>query len=77
MTARAARLLHLLDELRRRRSPVRGAQLAEQLGVSLRTLYRDIDALRGQGADIDGDPGVGYRLRPGFLLPPMMFSAEE
>jgi predicted DNA-binding transcriptional regulator YafY len=77
MTARAARLLHLLDELRRRRKPVRGAQLAELLGVSLRTLYRDIEALRGQGADIGGDPGVGYRLKPGFLLPPMMFSAEE
>ncbi|GAB2506534.1 YafY family protein [Pseudoxanthomonas sangjuensis] len=77
MTVRAARLLHLLDELRRRRKPVRGAQLAESLGVSLRTLYRDIEALRGQGADIDGDPGVGYRLNPGFLLPPMMFSAEE
>ncbi|WP_269790523.1 YafY family protein [Stenotrophomonas sp. Iso1] len=73
MTQRATRLLHLLDELRRRRKPVRGAQL----GVSLRTLYRDIDALRGQGADIAGDPGVGYQLRAGFLLPQMMFSAEE
>ncbi|MCW4454819.1 YafY family transcriptional regulator [Flavobacterium sp. MXW15] len=77
MTVRAARLLHLLDELRRRRKPVRGACLAEQLGVSLRTLYRDIEALRGQGADIVGDPGVGYQLRAGFLLPPMMFSDEE
>lgn len=77
MSVRAARLLTLLDELRRRRRPVRGAQLAAQFGISLRTLYRDIDALRGQGADIVGDPGVGYLLRPGFLLPPMMFSAEE
>lgn len=77
MAARAARLLHLLDELRRRRKPVRGARLAELLGVSLRTLYRDIDTLRGQGADIAGDRGIGYQLRPGFLLPPMMFSAEE
>lgn len=77
MTARAARLLTLLDELRRRRKPVCGARLAELLGVSLRTLYRDIETLRGQGADIEGDPGVGYTLRPGFLLPPMMFSAEE
>ena len=77
MTSRASRLLNLLDDLRCRRRPVRGAQLAEQLGVSLRTLYRDIEALRGQGADIVGDPGVGYQLRPGFLLPPMMFSAEE
>jgi predicted DNA-binding transcriptional regulator YafY len=77
MSQRATRLLLLLDELRRRRTPVRGAQLAEQLGVSLRTLYRDIDALRGQGADIGGDPGVGYLLRGGFLMPAMMFSAEE
>ncbi|WP_374247985.1 helix-turn-helix transcriptional regulator [Thermomonas sp.] len=77
MTVRAGRLLQLLDELRRRRKPVQGARLAEQLGVSLRTLYRDIDTLRGQGADIAGDPGVGYLLRPGFLLPAMMFSAEE
>lgn len=77
MTTRAARLLQLLDELRRRRKPVQGARLAEQLGVSLRTLYRDIDSLRAQGAEIAGDPGVGYQLRPGFLLPPMMFSEEE
>ena len=77
MTQRATRLLHLLDALRRRRTSVRGAELAERLGVSLRTLYRDIDSLRGQGADIIGDPGVGYQLRAGFLLPPMMFSAEE
>ena len=77
MTTRATRLLHLLDELRRRRRPVRGAQLADQLGISLRTLYRDIDALRAQGAVIAGDPGVGYQLRAGFMLPPMMFSADE
>ena len=77
MSARAARLLQLLDELRRRRKPVPGARLAELLGISLRTLYRDIDSLRGQGADIAGAPGVGYRMRAGYLLPPMMFSAEE
>lgn len=77
MTQRAARLLNLLDDLRRRRKPVTGQQLAEQLGVSLRTLYRDIATLREQGAGIEGDPGVGYVLRPGFLLPPMMFSTDE
>lgn len=77
MTTRATRLLHLLDELRRRRRPVRGAQLADQLGISLRTLYRDIDALRAQGAVIAGDPGVGYQLRAGFMLPPMIFSPDE
>lgn len=77
MSIRATRLLRLVDELRRRRAPVRGELLAEKLGVSLRTLYRDIDALRAQGADIAGEAGVGYQLRRGFLLPPMMFNADE
>ncbi|WP_367065314.1 YafY family protein [Oryzisolibacter sp. LB2S] len=74
---RSARLLQLLDELRRRRRPVTAAALAERLGVSPRTLYRDINTLRAQGADVAGDAGVGYQLRPGFLLPPMMFPPEE
>lgn len=74
---RAARLLQLHDLLRRQRQPARGAWLADTLGVSPRTLYRDIATLREQGAAIDGDPGVGYRLRPGFWLPPLMFSADE
>ena len=73
---RSARLLQLLDELRRRR-PVTAAALAERLGVSPRTLYRDINTLRAQGADVAGDAGVGYQLRPGFLLPPMMFPPDE
>ncbi|MEN4904083.1 YafY family protein [Luteimonas sp. TWI1437] len=77
MSERATRLLRLLDDLRRRLLPVPGRELADALGISLRTLYRDIEALRGQGAEIHGDPGVGYQLRPGFLLPAMMFSDEE
>ena len=77
MPSRAARLLHLLDALRRRRTAAPGAALAQDLGVSLRTLYRDIATLREQGADIAGDPGVGYLLKPGFMLPPLMFSADE
>jgi predicted DNA-binding transcriptional regulator YafY len=75
--SRAQRLLDLIQELRRHRRPVSGAALAEELGVSLRTLYRDIATLNAQGAKIDGEPGVGYMLRPGFLLPPLMFSEEE
>lgn len=51
--------------------------LADELNISLRTLYRDIDALKAQGAHIDGEAGVGYVLRPGFMLPPLMFSEEE
>ena len=75
--SRAERLLDLLQILRRHRLPVSGRALAEELGVSLRTLYRDIATLQGQGAGIDGAPGVGYVLRPGFMLPPLMFSEEE
>ena len=75
--ARAPRLLDLLQALRRHRRPVRGQALAEELGISLRTLYRDIATLQGQGAAIEGEAGVGYILRPGFTLPPLMFSAEE
>ena len=77
MSSRAARLLQLLEHLRTYRHPVAGAQLAQAQGVSLRTLYRDIATLREQGAQIEGDPGVGYVLRPGFTLPPLMFSADE
>jgi predicted DNA-binding transcriptional regulator YafY len=66
-----------MEILRRHRAPVGGARLAEELGVSLRSLYRDIGALRGQGADIEGEAGVGYILRPGFTLPPLMFSRAE
>ncbi|HWJ75098.1 MAG TPA: YafY family protein [Kaistia sp.] len=75
--ARAERLLDLIQEFRRHRNPVSGAKLAATLGVSLRTLYRDIAALQAQGADIQGEAGVGYVLKPGFLLPPLMFAEEE
>jgi predicted DNA-binding transcriptional regulator YafY len=75
--SRAQRLLDLIQQLRGYRRPVSGAVLAGALGISLRTLYRDIETLNAQGAHIDGEPGVGYVLRPGFMLPPLMFSEEE
>ena len=75
--ARSERLLELIQALRRHRQPVSGAALAEELGVSLRTIYRDIQTLIGQVATIDGEAGVGFVLRPGFVLPPLMFSDEE
>jgi len=75
--SRSERLLALLQVLRGHRYPVSGSRLADELGISLRTLYRDIASLRAQGAAIEGEAGVGYVLRPGFLLPPMMFSQEE
>ncbi|QTF08547.1 YafY family transcriptional regulator [Brenneria izadpanahii] len=75
--SRAQRLLDLIQILRNHRFPVAGANLAAELGISLRTLYRDIGTLQAQGADIEGEPGLGYILRPGFMLPPLMFSEEE
>jgi len=75
--SRAVRLLDLVQLLRRRRHPVRGQELARELDISLRTLYRDVASLQAQGAPIDGEPGLGYVLRPGFTLPPLMFSEDE
>jgi predicted DNA-binding transcriptional regulator YafY len=75
--SRSERLLSLLQVLRRHRQPVSGTALAAETGVSLRTVYRDIATLQAQGADIEGEAGVGYVLRPGYLLPPLMFSREE
>jgi predicted DNA-binding transcriptional regulator YafY len=74
---RAERLLELIQALRRHRHPVSGQTLADELGVSLRTVYHDIPTLIGQGAAIDGEAGIGFILRPGFVLPPLMFSDEE
>jgi predicted DNA-binding transcriptional regulator YafY len=75
--SRAERLLDLIQILRRHRRPVSGRALAEEVHISLRTLYRDIRSLQAQGAAIDGEPGLGYILRPGFMLPPLMFKEEE
>jgi predicted DNA-binding transcriptional regulator YafY len=74
---RTPRLLDLLQALRRRRRPVSAETLAAELEVSLRTLYRDVATLRAQGAEIRGEPGVGYVLRPSFFLPPLMLSEAE
>jgi predicted DNA-binding transcriptional regulator YafY len=71
------RLFAIMDALRRHRRPVTAAALAEQQGVSVRTLYRDVQTLIGLGAPIDGEAGVGYMLKAGFFLPPLMFTAEE
>src|SRR4051794_8570397 len=74
---RAARLLELLQILRSYRYPVSGKKLADRMNISIRTLYRDIATLQAQGAEIQGEPGMGYILKPGFFLPPLMFSQTE
>jgi predicted DNA-binding transcriptional regulator YafY len=56
---------------------VSACALAAEVGVSLRTLYRDIASLRAQGALIEGEAGVGYVMTPGFMLPPLMFTSAE
>src|SRR5438105_11114772 len=75
--ARSHRLFDLMQVLRRYRRTVSGEALARELGVSLRTIRRDVATLQDMGADIDGEAGVGYILQPGFLLPPLSFTEEE
>ncbi|CAH0537389.1 helix-turn-helix transcriptional regulator [Vibrio marisflavi] len=74
---RSERLLNLLQILRGYKHPVKGQVLAEKLNISIRTLYRDIATLQSQGADIQGEPGLGYVLKPGYFLPPLMLSRDE
>lgn len=71
------RLFELINALRARRQPVTAASLAHELGVTPRTVYRDIETLRSLGAPVDGQSGVGYLLREGFFLPQLAFSREE
>jgi predicted DNA-binding transcriptional regulator YafY len=73
---RADRLFQLVQLLRMRRFRT-AAELAADLAVSARTVYRDVSDLIGSGVPIEGEPGVGYRLLPGYELPPLTFSREE
>ena len=73
---RADRLFELVQRLRGRRLATAG-QLAGWLEVSVRTVYRDVADLQARGVPIEGEAGLGYRLRPGYTLPPLMFSAPE
>lgn len=75
--SRTSRLFLLMDALRGHRRPVTAAVLAERMQVSERTIYRDIQTLAALGAPITGEAGVGYLLRPGMFLPPLMFNADE
>ncbi len=73
---RADRLFRLVQQLRRRRVST-AAQLAAALGVSPRTVYRDIADLSLSGVPVVGEAGVGYALAKGFDVPPLMFTGEE
>lgn len=75
--SRTARLFQLMQALRQSAPPIRAEKLAQDMGVSLRTIYRDIDSLRGLGAQIDGEAGFGYTLIEDATLPPLGFDGEE
>ncbi|MFP5075774.1 helix-turn-helix transcriptional regulator [Rhizobium sp. YIM 134829] len=74
---KASRLFEIIQILRLARGPVTAASIASRLEVTVRSIYRDIAALQAQRVPIEGGRGIGYVLRPGFDLPPLMFSIEE
>ena len=74
---RADRLFLIIHALRGRRIALPARNLAETLGVSLRTVYRDVADLQLSGVPIEGEAGVGYLLRKGADIPPLMFNIEE
>ncbi|WP_133650183.1 helix-turn-helix transcriptional regulator [Paraburkholderia flava] len=76
MTRRADRLFQIAELLRGRRLTT-AQQLAEWLGVSLRTVYRDVRDLQLSGVPIEGEAGIGYRLSRAASLPPLTFTVDE
>lgn len=74
---KAERLFTLALLLRSRRTAITAEAIAERMEVSPRTVYRDIQALIATGVPVTGEPGVGYLVRPGNHLPPLLFTPEE
>src|SRR5260221_9983030 len=74
---RADRLFDIIQTLRAARRPMTAATLAEQLEVTVRTVYRDIATLQARRVPIEGAAGLGYVLHRSFELPPLMFTTEE
>ncbi len=74
---RSTRLFEIIQLLRSSKRSLTAQQLADELEVTKRTIYRDIVALQSMRVPIDGEAGIGYLMRPGFDLPPLMFTTEE
>ncbi|NRP84875.1 hypothetical protein GFPCMMHI_00754 [Ensifer adhaerens] len=74
---KVSRLFEIIQILRLAKSTVTAADIATRLEVTVRSVYRDIAALQAMRVPIEGERGIGYILRPGFDLPPLMFSIEE
>ncbi len=74
---RTLRLFSILDELRVHRRPVSAQTMADKLGVSVRTIYRDMATLQQMGAPVRGEGGIGYQIEKGYFLPPLHFDEDE
>ncbi|MET1027433.1 MAG: HTH domain-containing protein, partial [Dongiaceae bacterium] len=74
---RADRLFDIIQALRGAKRPMTAAELARQLEVTVRTVYRDIATLQARRVPVEGAAGLGYVLRRGFDLPPLMFTPDE
>lgn len=74
---RTERLFQIIQILRSTRSPITGRALADELEISLRTLYRDMAELAAQRIPITGEAGMGYVLDNGYDMPPLMLTADE
>jgi predicted DNA-binding transcriptional regulator YafY len=74
---KSERLFQLVNLLRGRRTAITADQLSDVMEVSVRTIYRDIQALSLSGVPVDGEAGIGYMLRSGYQLPPLMFDFDE
>lgn len=74
---KASRLFEIIQILRLATRPVTAAEIGARLGVTARSIYRDIGELQAMAVPVEGGRGIGYILRPGFELPPLMFSIEE
>ena len=74
---RTERLFQIIQILRASRRPVTGQELAKELEVSLRTLYRDMAELTAQRVPVRGEAGTGYVLDQGYDMPPLMLTADE
>lgn len=75
--SRSIRLLNLLQQLREARYPITAQVLAERMGISVRSVYRDIDSLREQGVAIEASAGIGFQLKEDIVLPPMTLNENE
>jgi len=71
------RLFEIIQILRSHNKSVTAEALAEELEVSKRTIYRDIQALQAMRTPIDGEAGIGYIMRGGYDLPAINFNANE